>query len=432
MLFKKLSELATIDISNVDKKTKTGEQEVKLCNFVDVYHKWALKDSMVNELMSATANENQISRFKLHSGQVAITKDSETKDDIGMAMLVDINMPDVVLGYHCALITPNGNELSASYLNVVLHSSYASKYFEMNASGSGQRYTLTNDIIGNFPVPMISLKEQKSISGVFDQINNKILTNNAIISELESMVKDIYDYWFVQFDFPDENGKPYKSSGGKMVWNEELKREIPEGWSNCTLEKLVNIVRGVTYEEGDTVDRPDKDHIMLLRANNIANEKINLDKVTFVSKDRVSAQQILIPGDILICMSSGSKEHVGKTAELPFDEKMTFGAFCSKIRCNDDIFRPFVNRTIKSNLFNAWVKQKALGTNINNLTNEIISSMPIVYPTKQIISRFHTLLCPIISKIYSVAKESRELTSLRDFLLPLLMNGQVKIGDVSD
>ena len=296
--------------------------------------------------------------------------------------------------------------------------------------GCAQEY-ITRETLENIDLGVIpSFEEQKRIVYLLECLDKKINTNNAIISELESMAKDIYDYWFVQFDFPDENGKPYKSSGGKMVWNEELKREIPEGWSNCTLEKLVNIVRGVTYEEGDTVDRPDKDHIMLLRANNIANEKINLDKVTFVSKDRVSAQQILIPGDILICMSSGSKEHVGKTAELPFDEKMTFGAFCSKIRCNDDIFRPFVNRTIKSNLFNAWVKQKALGTNINNLTNEIISSMPIVYPTKQIISRFHTLLCPIISKIYSVAKESRELTSLRDFLLPLLMNGQVKIGDM--
>lgn len=327
------------------------------------------------------------------------------------------------------LIIPNENLLNKRYAYYLISSPIIKKQLDAGSQQTKIRHT-SPEAIMNCIAYIPDIDEQLSIASFLDKTNKKIETNNAIISELESMAKDIYDYWFVQFDFPDENGKPYKSSGGKMVWNEELKREIPEGWSNCTLEKLVNIVRGVTYEEGDTVDRPDKDHIMLLRANNIANEKINLDKVTFVSKDRVSAQQILIPGDILICMSSGSKEHVGKTAELPFDEKMTFGAFCSKIRCNDDIFRPFVNRTIKSNLFNTWVKQKALGTNINNLTNEIISSMPIVYPTKQIISRFHTLLCPIISKIYSVAKESRELTSLRDFLLPLLMNGQVKIGDM--
>ena len=326
-----------------------------------------------------------------------------------------------------AIVGVTNEKANTKYLASLLSIMDLSKY-----QGQSAQPGLSVKTLSEINISLPERRIQDAVAEILTRIDSKIETNNAIISEIESMARDIYDYWFVQFDFPDENGKPYKSSGGKMIWNEELKREIPEGWSNCTLEKLVNIVRGVTYGEGDTVDRPDKDHIMLLRANNIANEKINLDKVTFVSKDKVSTQQILIPGDILICMSSGSKEHVGKTAELPFDEKMTFGAFCSKIRCNDDIFRPFVNRTIKSNLFNAWVKQKALGTNINNLTNEIISSMPIVYPTKQIISRFHTLLCPIISKIYSVAKESRELTSLRDFLLPLLMNGQVKIGDVSD
>ena len=354
----------------------------------------------------------------------------KTSDSIVLGRSGTIGNPQIIKGkfwpHNTTLYSTDLKGNNLEYMYYLLKTLHIENY----KSGSTVPTLNRNDLSPLEITIEVDTNKQKRISEILSLLDETISTNNKIISELESMEKDIYDYWFVQFDFPDENGKPYKSSGGKMVWNEELKREIPEGWSNCTLEKLVNIVRGVTYEEGDTVDRPDKDHIMLLRANNIANEKINLDKVTFVSKDRVSAQQILIPGDILICMSSGSKEHVGKTAELPFDEKMTFGAFCSKIRCNDDIFRPFVNRTIKSNLFNAWVKQKALGTNINNLTNEIISSMPIVYPTKQIISRFHTLLCPIISKIYSVAKESRELTSLRDFLLPLLMNGQVKIGDV--
>ena len=422
MLFKKLSELATIDISNVDKKTKTGEQEVKLCNFVDVYHKWALKDSMVNELMSATANENQISRFKLQSGQVAITKDSETKDDIGMAMLVDINMPDVVLGYHCALITPNGNELSASYLNVVLHSSYASKYFEMNASGSGQRYTLTNDIIGNFPVPMISLKEQESISDVFDQINNKILTNNAIISELEAMAKDIYDYWFVQFDFPDENGMPYKSSGGKMVWNEELKREIPEGWMKGCISSIATLINDqVSPEDNEiyihySIPAFDSGRIPVKEQGSTieSNKYVVSKEMILASKLNPQFPRIWWPAFIeanMIC----------STEFLPLIP-------------NNELYRVFLYLLLKSDALCTEMKQKATCStgSRRRIDPDVFMSMCFALPTDKTIIAFSEKVFPIIEKVNVCLKENEELTSLRDFLLPLLMNGQVKIGDVSD
>lgn len=422
----KLSELYEMSSGISTKKEQAGHGAPFL-SFRTVFNNCYIPNEL-EDRMDTSEQEQNI--FSVKKGDVFLTRTSETIDELGMSSVALKDYPNATYSGFLKRLRPLRSDITYDrYMAFYFRSAYFRKTMNNNASMT-LRASLNEEIFSYITVALPDYEIQVKIGDFLYSIEEKIRNNSLYVSELESMAKDIYDYWFVQFDFPDENGKPYKFSGGKMVWNEELKREIPEGWSNCTLEKLVNIVRGVTYEEGDTVDRSDKDHIMLLRANNIANEKINLDKVTFVSKDRVSAQQILIPGDILICMSSGSKEHVGKTAELPFDEKMTFGAFCSRIICNDDNFRSFVNRTIKSNLFNAWVKQKALGTNINNLTNEIISSMPIVYPTKQIISRFHTLLCPIISKIYSVAKESRELTSLRDFLLPLLMNGQVKIGDM--
>ena len=413
MLFKKLSELATIDISNVDKKTKTGEQEVKLCNFVDVYHKWALKDSMVGELMSATANENQISRFKLHSGQVAITKDSETKDDIGMAMLVDINMPDVVLGYHCALITPDGNKLSASYLNVVLQSSYASKYFEMNASGSGQRYTLTNDIIGNFPVPMISLKEQESISDVFDQINNKILTNNAIISELEAMAKDIYDYWFVQFDFPDENGKPYKSSGGKMVWNEELKREIPEGWKKSRFDEAFSIVMG-SSPSGDSIN-VNNNGIVFFQGNADFGDKYPSPRTYSTNPIRFANKK-----DVLLSV----RAPVG-AINISY-EKCCIGRGVAAISSSHPSFAYY---TVK-NSYPYFDIYNQSGTTFGCIGRDELGAIPCILPPKEVLERFEKTVGPASNNGYNLFIQNNELTSLRDFLLPLLMNGQVKIGDV--
>ena len=254
-----LKDLAKVDISNVDKKIKEGEAEVVLCNFVDVYHNWAITKELVPSLMRATANEAQIERFSIHKGQVAITKDSETRDDIGIPTYIADDIENGILGYHCALITPDESILRGKYLNIVLHSPYAQKYFEANASGSGQRYTLTNEIIENFPVPLPDdLCIQDDYGRLCSDIDSKISNNRAICSDLENMAKLLYDYWFLQFDFPDENGKPYKSSGGKMVWSEELKIEIPEGWTVSKLGNECEILLGGTpdttrieYWDGD-------------------------------------------------------------------------------------------------------------------------------------------------------------------------------------
>ena len=179
-----LGSLATIDLSNIDKKTKENEPAVRLCNFVDVYYNWAITSSMVNSFMKATATPKQIEKFSLKRGMIAITKDSETRDDIGLSTYIADNLEDVVLGYHCALITPTVDYLNGKYLNAILHTKYAQKYFENNASGSGQRYTLTSDIISNFPVPLIDLATQKKIGNIFSRLDEKISINNQITDNL--------------------------------------------------------------------------------------------------------------------------------------------------------------------------------------------------------------------------------------------------------
>ena len=236
----KLRELASVDISSVDKKTKEGEIPVRLCNFTDVYKNWAIRTHMYDSFMKATAKQKDIDKFSIKKGQVAITKDSETRDDIGIPTYIADDFNNVVLGYHCALITPHENFCGA-YLNAYLNTKMAKKYFEGYASGSGQRYTLTLDSINEIQIWAPEEKEdQERIVKVLNDIDQKIILNTRINAELEAMAKQLYDYWFVQFDFPDENGKPYKSSGGKMVWNEKLKREIPEGWEVKDLNFFAN------------------------------------------------------------------------------------------------------------------------------------------------------------------------------------------------
>lgn len=176
----KLKEVASFEVSNIDKKIKDGERTVRLCNFTDVYRNWAITYSMKNNFMTATASDSQIEKFSLKKGQIAITKDSETRDDIGIPTYIADDLKDVVLGYHCALITPDPTKIDGKYLNAYLNSKIAKKYFENNAVGSGMRFSLTLDTINDILLYLPSLKEQQEIGNLFSLIDKKIAINREI------------------------------------------------------------------------------------------------------------------------------------------------------------------------------------------------------------------------------------------------------------
>ena len=180
----KLSDVAKVEISSVDKQAKDGETPVRLCNFTDVYHNWAITSDMTCSFMEASANSKEIEKFTIKKGQVAFTKDSETRDDIGIPTYIADDFEDVILGYHCALITPDETKLYGKYLNAFMHSAYTQKYFELNATGSGMRYTLSLDTLESMPLLLPSLEEQERIGKIFSAIDKKISINRAINQNL--------------------------------------------------------------------------------------------------------------------------------------------------------------------------------------------------------------------------------------------------------
>lgn len=420
----RLGDIAIVVLSNVDKKSKEHEKDVKLCNFVDVYNNWAINKNTSNNFMIATANDNQVAQFMLKKGQVAITKDSETRDDIGVSTYIADDLKDTLLGYHCALVTPDFTKLNGKFLNAYLHSPRAIKHFSNQASGSGQRYALTASSILNLPIPDIDLKHQEKIGNFFSVIDRIIENNKKIISELESMAKTIYDYWFLQYDFPNENGKPYKSSGGKMVWSEELKREIPEGWEVNTLEEYLEIVRGVMYEKEDISNQNKTGYIPLLKSNNIQDGKVNYDDIIYVKKDNISDNQYLEKGSIIITMSSGSTEHVGKMALMYSSQEYTIGAFCAKISIMPK-YKYYLSMNLMSNYFKKKLHAVINGTSIKNINNKHIIDNFICYPADSVLEKYEQMMTSIFNEIGVLSNENQELSSLRDFLLPMLMNGQV-------
>lgn len=280
-------------------------------------------------------------------------------------------------------------------------------------------------------VPMPEINVQNDIVSVLSAIDKKIVHNNRLIAEMEEMAKTIFDYWFVQFDFPNLEGKPYRSSGGEMVWNDQLKREIPKDWEIKNLEHFIKVIRGVTYSKDDVSDVPKDGYTTLLRANNISNGTINYDKLVYVKDNCISDNQMLSERSIFIAMSSGSKEHVGKTAIVPCNLNTAFGAFCSKIEIVENAFAWLVIY-FRTEYFKTYINNICLGTNINNLTNEHIGSIKIPVPPKSVLDKYSNLINPLISKQGNSHIESQELIKLRDWLLPMLMNGQVKFKSINN
>lgn len=400
-----LGDIANVDISGVDKKIKDTEKIVKLCNFIDVYYNWAISEETSKCFMEASANQNEIDKFSIKKGQVAITKDSETRDDIGIATYISANLENTLLGYHCVLITPYKDILSGKYLNAFLHTSYSQKHFSNNASGSGQRYTLTADAINSLRIPLPSFDKQEKIGGFFSTIDRKIENNNKINNELESMAKTIYDYWFLQFEFPNEEGKPYKSSGGKMVWNEELKREIPEGWEVEKIGNISDLYQPQTISEKDFIKNG---KFYVYGANGIVGK---YDKYNHEFNE------------IAICCRGASCGNFIMTQPK------------SWITGNSMIVKPkntFPNKEfIYYSLSIDIIKLFITGSAQPQITRNNIENMKLLIPTKKILENFERIAIGIRCEIENIFKQNQELTSLRDFLLPLLMNGQVGFKEVS-
>jgi type I restriction enzyme S subunit len=309
---------------------------------------------------------------------------------------------------------------------------YFLKNLDLSAFNSGSAQpSLNRNFIYPIRINIPEIDEQKVIAKFLSILDSKIELNNRINAELEAMAKTLYDFWFVQFDFPDTNGNPYKNSGGKMIWRDKLKREIPDGWEDGTLGDIAELVRGVTYDASEIKNENEDGVIPVLRATNISGNVIDLNNMVYVPKQNVSVVQRLNKFDIVITMSSGSKEHIGKNGFFYYEKEVSFGAFCAKIVAKDE-FRFYLYSYTQSDFMFTTIKNECLGTNINNLNGSLVKGFRIVIPPMELIKSFNENVYSVYEKIGNNLMENQQLSSLRDWLLPMLMNGQVKVKDSID
>ena len=278
---------------------------------------------------------------------------------------------------------------------------------------------------------------QKEIVNVLKTIDLKISNNNAICSDLEAMTKLLYDYWFIQFDFPDKNGKPYKSSGGKMVWNDELKREIPEGWEVHPANAYLDIVKGISYTASDLLG----DGIKMLNLNSFNEDGSYKVEGIKTFSGNAPNERTLLPNDLIMCTTqqtdidlSGKKNVIGKALLVPdLEETMTFSMDVCKLVSDNKKYLPFFKYQFGLSHAHKYIVGYANGTKIKHLDVANALSLPVAMPGQDssLIDRFSDFAFSINGKISEIIKENQQLASLRDFLLPMLMNGQVKVGEVN-
>lgn len=320
------------------------------------------------------------------------------------------------------VITSKDNyDINYIFYNLKLYLTNLKKF----SQGSQTKF-LTMKILENILIDKYSLERQKQLVTSLIKIDNKINLNDKMNNELEAMAKTIYDYWFLQFEFPNEEGKPYKSSGGKMVWNEELKREIPEGWEVIALKNNIQIIKGISYTSKN-INAYEGIPMINLASINIKREynpnQLKYFRGSYNINKEVSAFDMLIACTDL----TRNAEIIGSPILVPNDnKKYIYSMDLAKIEViNSKIIPLYLYMTLRTDFFHKYIKGFASGTNVLHLDTRGIEYYKIYIPDKKLQRKFADILHNIYCKQSNIMKENQELTSLRDFLLPLLMNGQV-------
>ena len=312
-----------------------------------------------------------------------------------------------------------------NYVDVLLNKSQGSVFNTINLS-----------TFDDIKIELPSIADQRKISNLLTLLDDKIETNNQINQELEAMAKALYDYWFVQFDFPDQNGKPYKSSGGKMVYHPELKREIPEGWGVTTFSSWISDNKtgdwGKETSEGNYT--LEVDCIRGADINGLSgNGKTDMPTRFILEKNK---NKLLTDFDIVIEISGGSPtQSTGRIVGISenvlnrFDLPLICSNFCKAVSLKEqETFYNFVyewKNLYDNGVLFSW-EGKTSGIK-NLLFDSFVTNYHIAQPPIDLMKQFFDYASSVDKKTQLLLKQNQELTQLRDWLLPMLMNGQVKV-----
>ena len=376
--------------------------------------------------MSKQDYERIHSRTQLSNGDVVIA----SCGTIGKTQVITDEVINYDFSRSVGIIKCNNEKLLPEFLHYYFKNPTTQQRVLNASEGAVQKHFYIG-AMSDFEVNFPDINVQKDIVDFLIKIDAKIRNNNAICADLEGMAKLLYDYWFVQFDFPDENGNPYKSSGGKMVWSEELKREIPEGWEVAPLERCIDTIidhRGLTPKKMGGEWATQGQGVMALSAKIVKNNRLNnLDDANWVTEEMYHAwmSDELRDGDILMT----SEAPLGEFYYLKGYSKYCLSQRLYAIRADRRNALPsYLFLYLSEGIGYKLIMGKQSGSTVFGIRQDELKKVITLLPGLDIQEQFCNIIDGIYEKIRIFERENQQLASLRDFLLPMLMNGQVKVG----
>lgn len=349
--------------------------------------------------------------------------------------LLAINETECCTNQGFKSIVPNQEICLTEYLYYYLKQNIKA----VESLGSGTTFKeIDKASLEDMNIELPSIAEQHAVSSVLSVLDDAIDNNNSICSDLEAAAKLLYDYWFVQFDFPDENGKPYKSSGGKMVWNDELKREIPEGWKAISLAECIAVKKSGDWGDAEQ-QKADDIKVSCIRGADfpaVLNEYALTAPARYIRSKKSGC--LLSDGDLVTEISGGSPTQ--STGRICYVNQGLLDRSTSDVTCSNFCLA-FTPRDMNEQfwLYQTWKAHYDAGvmfnfesktTGLKNLMfDDFTSSVKVPCPPSCLMRQYQLVASDFYDLVQAGLKESASLAVLRDFLLPLLMNGQVTIGD---
>lgn len=331
-------------------------------------------------------------------------------------------MPDDVracLGRRMGLLRPRSNKVIPEYLLYAYLSPAFQQTIVANTITGATVDRIALNEMSDFPIRIPGMDEQKKVAGLLKIIDTKIDCNNRINAELESMAKTLYDYWFVQFDFPDVNGKPYKSSGGKMVYNHTLKREIPEGWGASSVLAVADLLGGGT----PTKKKPEywNGDIPFFTPTDADGTIFKFSTADYITEEGLKGSSTKLFGKHTIFITA--RGSVGKLVLA--GAGMAMNQSCYALRAKTEVSHVFLFFLAKELIHHLQVKSS--GSVFDSIVSNDIELTNLAIPKNEVIGSFAAIVEPAFEKIANNTKQNQLLAQLRDWLLPLLMNGQVTV-----
>lgn len=293
-----------------------------------------------------------------------------------------------------------------------------------NTSGSHKRIDPDNFLNIEIKLPKMSI--QRQVGKTLSALDRKIVLNKQINDNLEAMAKQLYDYWFVQFDFPNEEGKPYKSNGGVMVWNEKLKREIPQGWSDCVLGDYIGrITNGLNPRKNFVLGSGNNYYVTIRSLVGTTIDWNNCDRCDDEALSKINSRSQLQIGDIIFS-AIGTIGRTYYILEEPTNWNISETSFT--LRAKENIPNDFFYGMLRSNEIQIKADKAAMGSTLRCLVMDSLCSLQYIEIPSYMMKLFATKVSPLYRQIHRNNKEIAELTKQRDELLPLLMNGQASVN----